>query len=325
MQHLSYKNILVVGSGRLASGIVTNLLQSEATVYFVSDNAQRDKQYIDDNVADWKRYKNIAVNTGRLKYISSLAEAVSADVAICITEEDLVAKQLLIRRLEEYLTPKTIIAANIESFLLEELQEKAKYPGRIIGLNWCDPAHTTYFLELVANDKTPHLIVEDIVAVARNCWSKDPYIAHCGYSVRARLMAAFAREAFYLVENGYATIEDVDRACRNDAGYYLSFAGNCRYMDLMGTYAYGLVMKDLNRELSKADQPPAFFAQLTQAGKTGIANRAGFYHYAEGAKEQWEEQCRKFSFEIKDIIEKYPFNYISEESEMINSKIVLNE
>ncbi len=325
MQQLSCKNILVVGSGRLVSGIVTNLLRSAATVYFVSDNALQDRQYIDDNIADWKRYKNSTIGTGRLKFISSVAEAILADVAICITEEDLLSKQQLVRRLEEHLAPEAIIAVNTESFLLEELQQQAKYPGRIIGLNWCDPAHTTSFLEIIANDKTPHLIVEDIVTAARNCWGKDPYVAYCGYSVRARLMAALAREAFYLVENGYASVEDVDRACRNDAGYYLSFAGNCRYMDLMGTYAYGLVMKDLNRELSKACGLPAFFTQLIHDGKEGMESNMGFYNYSEGAKEQWEEQFRKFSFEIKDIIEKYPFNYAGEETEIVNSKITLNE
>ena len=248
-----------------------------------------------------------------------------AGIAIGITEENLAVKQQLIYQLEEALSPEAIIGLNTESFLLEELQQNAKHPCRIIGLNWCEPAHTTAFLEIIANRLTPDVIVKKVEALAVKGWSKDPYIVHCGYSVRARLMAALAREAFYLVENGYASVEDIDRACRNDAGYYLPFAGNCRYMDMMGTYAYGLVMKDLNRELSKATQPPALFTRLINAGKTGMENKGGFYNYAEGAGEQWEEQFRKFSFEIKAIIEKYPFNYLSKKSEMVSSKITINE
>ena len=325
MERISFKNILVVGTGRMASGIATNLLKAGMQVQCISENTTQDKKYIADNVADWKQYRNITIGTDMLQYLSAVEEAGAADIAVCITGEDLPVKQKLIRQLGQTLSPETIIAVNTESILLETLQENTQYPQRIIGLNWCDPAHTTAFLEIIGNHLTPAGIIKSVETAAVNSWEKDPCIVLCGYSINARLMAALAREALYLIEHGYASIEDIDRACRNDAGYYLPFAGNCRYMDMMGTYAYGLVMKDLNRELSKEAQPPALFARLIETGKTGMENTGGFYNYAAGAGEQWEEQFREFSFEIKEIIEKYPFNYLKEGSKMINSKITLNE
>lgn len=325
MKYLRFKNILVVGGGRLTAGIVTNLLQSEATVYFTSNNIQQDKQFINDNITDWKQNKDIQITVDRLLYIQSASEAIDIDLAVCITEENLVSKQQWIRKLERLLPSETIIATNTESFLLDQLQQQTKHPERIVGLNWCDPAHTTAFLEIIANEMTSPAVVKRVEIAARDYWHKDPYTVYCGYSVRSRLMAALIREAFYLVEHGYASVEDIDRSCRNDAGYYLPFAGNCRYMDLMGSYAYGLVMKDLNRELSKQDQPPSFFIQLINAGKTGMESKAGFYNYAKDEEKGWDEQFRKFSFEIKDIMEKYPFNYLREELQMVNSKITLNE
>ncbi len=325
MDCTGFKNILLTGTGRMVSGVATALLKAGAVVHIVSDNATEDKKYVADNAADWEQYGGVTIDTGRLLYISSAKKATMAGMAIGITEENLMVKQRLIRELEEALSPEAVIALNTESFLLEDLQQNTKHPGRIIGLNWCEPAHTTAFLEIIGNRLTPDVIIKKIEALAVRDWSKDPYIVHCGYSVRARLMAALAREAFYLVENGYASVEDIDRACRNDAGYYLPFAGNCRYMDLMGTYAYGLVMKDLNRELSKQDQPPLFFTQLAEAGKWGMQHKEGFYQYAEGEERQWEKRFRKFSFEIKEIIEKYPFNYLNKEPEMVGSKITLNE
>lgn len=325
MELRSLKNILVAGTGRMASGVATNLLKGGMQVQYISENITLDKKYISDNVADWKQYRNIAICTDNMQYLSAVEEAGMTDIAVCITGEDLPAKQKLIRQLEQELSPETIIAVNTESLLLEALQENTKYPQRIIGLNWCDPAHTTVFLEIIGNHLTPAAVIKSVETAAINNWEKDPCTVLCGYSINARLMAALAREALYLVEQGYASVEDIDRACRNDAGYYLPFAGNCRYMDLMGTYAYGLVMKDLNRELSKATQPPALFARLIQAGETGMENTGGFYNYAAGDGEQWEERFRKFSFEIKDIIDKYPFNYLKEGSKMVNSKITLDE
>ncbi len=116
------------------------------------------------------------------------------------------------------------------------------------------------------------------------------------------------REALYLVDNEYATVEDIDRACRNDPGYYLSFAGNFRYMDLMGPYSYALVMKDLNPELSKADKPPAFVYKMLKDGKTGLHTKKGFYNYSEKEVREWEHLIMKFGYQIEKIISKYPFN-----------------
>jgi 3-hydroxybutyryl-CoA dehydrogenase len=325
MEYTSFKNILVVGTGRMASGIATNLLKAGMQVQLISENTMLDKQYIADNVADWEQYRNITISTDKLQYLSAVEEADVADIAICITEENLTIKQNLIRRLEQALSPETIIAVNTESILLETLQENTKYPQRIVGLNWCNPAHTTAFLEIIGNHLTSAAVIKAIETAAVNSWEKDPCTILCGYSINARLKAALTREALYLVEQGYASVEDIDRACRNDAGYYLSFAGNCRYMDLMGTYVYGLVMKYLNRELSKADAPPPLFAQLLNDGKAGMESGAGFYNYPDDAAEEWEEKYRKFSFEIKTIIDKYPFNYLKEDTEKLKVKITSDE
>ena len=138
-------------------------------------------------------------------------------------------------------------------------------------------------------------------------------------------MAAITREAFFLVDNGYASIEDIDRACRNDAGYYLPFAGNCRYMDLMGTHAYGLVMKDLYKELSQQDKVSDKLADLLADGKLGMEHGNGFYKYTKKAASQWEEKFRQFSFQIKEIIDKYPFNYLDDgvnENPLLKIKVI---
>lgn len=325
MKSVSFQKILLAGSDRLTAGIATSLLRSGAAVHLLSGDPEQQQKFINENIADCNRYEGNVINTDRLQYITSAAEANEAELAIIITEEELAIKRQWISELEAALSAKTIIAFNTESFLLQELQQDAEYPARIIGLNWCHPAHTTAFLEIIVNNSTPAFIAEQLETTARNCWQKDPYIVTAGYSVRARMMAALTREAFYLVENGYASVEDIDRACRNDAGYYLPFAGNCRYMDLMGTYAYGLVMKDLNRELSKQDQLPAFFTSLMEAGKTGMETGAGFYNYTETEQKDWEEKLRKFSFEIKEIISKYPFGFLKEEYKKHSSKITLDE
>lgn len=179
-----------------------------------------------------------------------------------------------------------------------------------MGLNWTEPAHTTLFLEIISSEQSVGL-AEELNRFAKAYWGKDPIVAH-EHGVRSRLISAMAREASFLVDNGYASVEDIDRACRNDAGYYLPFSGNCRYMDLMGTYAYGMVMKDLNPDLSKDKEIPQFFKKVLEEGALGMQNKKGFYAYSSASVNNWRRTMEKFSYQIQDIIEKYPFNYKKE-------------
>jgi 3-hydroxybutyryl-CoA dehydrogenase len=94
-----------------------------------------------------------------------------------------------------------------------------------------------------------------------------------------RLMYAMLREAFFLVENGYASIDDVDRSLRNDLGYWITFAGPFRFMDLTGIPAYAAVMKDLFPELACDTKVPALIARLVKSGARGVSNAHGFYPY----------------------------------------------
>jgi 3-hydroxybutyryl-CoA dehydrogenase len=202
-----------------------------------------------------------------------------------------------------------LIAVNTESIALSKLQANASHPSRIIGLNWVEPAHTTFFLEIIANENNDKATVEALAEEAKKHWNKDPYIVSNALSVRSRLFCAMAREAFYLIENGYATVQDIDRACRNDAGYYLPFAGNFRYMDLMGTHSYAEVMKKLNADLATDTHPPKILTDIVAGGGLGMENNKGFYNYRNGDTADWEKLFSSFSYKIQEIMERYPFNY----------------
>lgn len=233
------------------------------------------------------------------------ASLVEVNLAILVTAEDKDLKKSWISRIEEKVSAETLIAVNTESIGLDVLQENASCPERIIGLNWTEPADQTFFLEIIANETTNASAAAYLEEIARTCWNKDPYVIRGNAGIRMHLLGALIREAFFLVENGYANIEDIDRACRNDAGYYLPFAGNLRYMDLMGTYAYGMVMKDLNRELATDTAVPGFFMNMVERGEWGMDEGGGFYHYKPGEAEKWRKLLGKFSGEIHGLIGKY--------------------
>lgn len=299
--------VLLAGEGNLTNSIATLLLTSGHKVELCNTNRDSSLHCIRRLLSD-SNYPKALVAEERLTIHDSIPADSDARFVILISPEDVTIKKELISKIEKIISSVCPIAINCENIPLSDLQDCSRHPGRIIGLNWTEPAHTTRFLEIVQTKSTSDLVVSYFQSLAVMHWNKDPYIVE-NTGVRNRLLAAMIREAFFLVENGYATIEDIDRACRNDAGYYLSFAGNCRYMDLMGTFGYGVVMKDLNPELSKSSELPDFFYDILQSGGEGISNGNGFYKYSKEQQELWKSTVEKFSYQIKEIIDKYPFDY----------------
>lgn len=304
MKHNGYP-ILIIGNGRLAYSVTVCLSSAGHRVTLVTDNKDEAVDGINNHFLDVARFSDRGAKAG-LPEIAGFDECNTGGygIGIGITSENLSEKRSVILRLEEKMHPGAAIAINTESIPLSSLQEGCAHPERLIGLNWVEPAHTTFFLELIINGRTVKRLADDVYTLAKNYWSKDPYLISHDTGIRARLLSGLVREAFYLVQNGYASIEDIDRACKNDAGYYLPFAGNFRYMDLMGPYAYGLVMKDLNRELSKDAHIPPFFEEIMDQGGLGMDNNKGFYEYDEEEVKRWNEIFRTFSFQIQDIIGK---------------------
>ncbi|MFC7524575.1 3-hydroxyacyl-CoA dehydrogenase NAD-binding domain-containing protein [Parapedobacter sp. GCM10030251] len=282
--NVSLPPIAIVGDGKLAYSVAAMMLRANQETTLLTSDVAAAYSAVKEAVSD---------NVEQLILPSVWPAVLPHRWIVIVTDERIDTKQRLIRRLDECASADALIAINTESIPLAELQTSSRHPERVLGLNWCYPADLTFFLEIISNEKTHPDHLRALQAIATEGWHKDPYTVKSGFSVRARMMAAWAREAFYLVENGYASMESIDRACRNDAGYYLPFAGNFRYMDLMGTYAYGVVMKDLNPELSKATQVP----------DSVIANLQG---YATDQPDDWEKIVRTFSAEIRELILKYP-------------------
>ncbi|MGL4630323.1 MAG: 3-hydroxyacyl-CoA dehydrogenase family protein, partial [Leadbetterella sp.] len=130
-----------------------------------------------------------------------------------------------------------------------------------------------------------------------------------------RIMYAMYREAISLVENGYATVQDVDRACRNDGGFWMPFCGLFRYMDITGLQAYYKVMGDLFPTLNNQTHVPKLIEDIAVKGGNGIVNGDGFYKYTKEEAAEWEKSYEEFAFEISRLMSKYPANFMEKRLE----------
>jgi 3-hydroxybutyryl-CoA dehydrogenase len=238
---------------------------------------------------------------------TNYADLKKTKMVIESTVEDLAVKRQVIREIERAVSNKALIGSNTSAIPVTELQRGARHPERILGLHWAEPANITRFMEIICGNDTSLANAQQAMRFARNL-GKEPSLLRKDIRgfITNRIMYAMLREAFYLVESGFATVADVDRSLRNDYGYWMTFAGPFRFMDLTGIPAYAAVMKDLLPDLSCGTEVPRLMKKVVRSGARGVSNAQGFYRYTPAQAKRWEKLFIEFSHEIRDLAGKYP-------------------
>lgn len=306
----------VVGLGLMGSSIVTCILAAGHEVVALSrhiDKAQESRNRILNFLKQLKEEKILKEDAQnvieRLTITDDYTLLSNCELVIESIFENVDEKKKVFAELEKVLSPAAIIGSNTSAIPVTILQNGMQHPERLLGIHWGEPAHILRFLEIICGEQSNVSYAEKVMTLAAG-WGKEPSLVRNDIRgfITNRLMYAMMREAFHLVEKGYATYEDIDRACRNDMGYWITFAGPFRFMDLTGIPAYLAVAKDLFPELDHSDKPPAYFEQLVQEGAKGVSNAHGFYPYTKHSAEKWEKLFVDFTYDIRKLSEKYPQN-----------------
>lgn len=234
-------------------------------------------------------------------------ELAECDIVIESITENIAAKKKVINNIENVVSDKALIGSNTSGIPVTELQRRARHPERILGIHWGEPAHTLRFMEIICGKETSPAMAEAAMRLAAD-WGKEPTLLRRDIRgfLTNRVFYAMLREAFYLVEAGYATPADLDRSLRNDLGYWITFAGPFRMMDLMGLPAFEAVMHDLFPELNCAKRTPRLMEKLVKSGARGITNQKGFYRYTPAQAKRWERLFLQFSYDIRALAQRYP-------------------
>ena len=236
----------------------------------------------------------------------NLKAVADAEIVFESVPEDLKLKRQLFQQLEGIVSENCILATNTSAIPISLLQQDAQRPERILGVHWDDPAHIKRFLEIVPGTATSRECVEHVATLAAT-WGKEPSLLRKeirGF-ITNRISYAMFREACHLVDSGVCTVEDVDRAMRNDVGWWMPICGPFRYMDLMGVDGYYRVMGDLLPDLTTDPGIPKLMCDVVEGGGRGITNGRGFYQYSPDEAKSWQEKFLAFNYQIRRLTDKF--------------------
>lgn len=283
------KNITVIGSGVMGSGIAQSFAMGGYAVV-VNDIAEKNlvkaEQLILDNlsllaaegVLSEKKKQDAAAN---LVYKRELAEAVQeADVIIEVIPEVIELKWDLYQKLDALIGPDTIIASNTSTFPLSTLAEKAPFPERMMITHFFNPGHLVPLVEIVKHQKTRQDVVDTTMNLIRSI-GKTPVLLKKeipGF-IANRLQTALMREAFYLLEEGVASAEDIDAAVTAGPGFRWAFTGPIEIADFGGLDTWQRVFENVAPALDQSVEAPKIIRELVEENKLGTKTGEGIFSY----------------------------------------------
>jgi len=224
----------------------------------------------------------------------------------CVIEIPAIKKSVY-QKIEKVVTKNTVIASNTSAIPISELQNHLEHPGRFLGIHWAEPAYLSRFMEITCGSSSDIEHANWVYELA-HCWGKEPTLLRKDLRgfITNRLMYAVYREGLSLVEKGEATLEDVDKAFRYDAGSWMTLMGIFRRMDFMGLADQFEIFKTVFPKLCNDDNITPLMQHMVDIDARGTRNLLGLYPYTEEEARKWEEAFVLFNMEIFKLAEMYP-------------------
>jgi 3-hydroxybutyryl-CoA dehydrogenase len=215
----------------------------------------------------------------KLKFTTDLAELADRQLVIEAIIEDEDVKTGVFAELDRVITdPDAVLASNTSSIPIMKLAAATARPGRVLGLHFFNPVPVLPLVELVST------LVTDKAAAARTeefaSAVLGKQVVRCsdrsGFVVNA-LLVPYLLSAIRMVEAGFATVEDVDKAVVAGLSHPM---GPLRLSDLVGLDTLKLIADKMYQEFKDPQYgPPPLLLRMVEAGLLGKKSGKGFYSY----------------------------------------------
>ena len=214
----------------------------------------------------------------RIRFSTSLEDLAVAELVVEAIPERMELKAQLFARLDAICPPDTILATNTSSLSVTELSVTTGRPGKVIGMHFFNPAPVMKLVEVVRTVVTEPSVVEDVEALAARLGKTDVTIGDKAGFIANALLFGYLNHAVSMVENRYASREDVDAAMRLGCGLPM---GPLALMDLIGIdTAYEILVTMYQQSRNRLHAPAPLIKQMMTAGLLGRKSGRGFYTYA---------------------------------------------
>ena len=213
----------------------------------------------------------------RIQLVGSVEEAArEADLVIEAVPEEMDSKIEIFTLLDKFCRPSTILASNTSSLSVTEIASVTYRPRKCVGMHFFNPVHKMKLLEVVRALETDDETIDAAAEVGRRMGKEVVVIKESPGFITSRINAMIGNEAFYMLQEGIASAEDIDKALRLGLNHPM---GPFELVDLVGLDTRLHILEYLHKSLGEKFRPAPLLVQHVKAGRLGRKTGRGVFDY----------------------------------------------
>ena len=273
----------VLGGGRMGAGIAHAFLAAGATVKVVDINEEataaakaRVEKAIQGSIdrgaegtfESWAERLSLSTDVNDFAGFELVVEAVPESMDLKTTAFNNIAQA----------APQAVVATNTSSLSVSELADTVT--NDVIGLHFFNPVPASKLVEVVVAKSTPDALVETAKGWVEDLGKTAVVVNDAPGFASSRLGVAIALEAIRMVEDGVASVRDIDNAMV--LGYKFPI-GPLELTDIVGLDVRLGIAEYLESTLGERFTPPQLMRDMVARGELGRKSGKGFYDYKDDA------------------------------------------
>ncbi len=199
-----------------------------------------------------------------------------ADLLIEAVPEEMEVKLEIFTIFDKFARPAAILASNTSSLSITELAAITFRAENCIGMHFFNPVPKMKLLEIVRALETSEATVQTCVEAGRRMGKEVVVIRESPGFITSRINAMIGNEAFYMLQEGIASPEDIDKALKLGLNHPM---GPFELVDLVGLDVRLNILEYLHKTLGEKYRPSPLLAQYVKAGRLGRKSGRGVYDY----------------------------------------------
>jgi 3-hydroxybutyryl-CoA dehydrogenase len=278
------ERICVVGMGTMGSQIGVVCARAGFTTSLVDTSEERTRKGMESihSFLQTQEQKGKitadAVNyvMSRIRSSTEMTAASDADLVIEAVHEELEVKRDVFRKLDQIAPPHAILTTNTSTISISAIAAATNRADQCIGTHFLIPAGLTPLVEVVRGIETSDETHRTVIDFLEKCGKGTVTAMDSPGFVINRLYLPMVNEAFFALESGLASAEDIDRSCTRGLGFPL---GPLAAADAFGLDVLLACMNTFRRELGDKYRPSPLLVRLVSAGHLGRKTGKGVYDY----------------------------------------------
>lgn len=279
------QNVAVIGAGTMGTGIaVVSARAGYRTIIHDVDEAGVTRgldtvdRFLRRSAEKGKLSEQVAARAREsVSGTTRLTELASADVVIEAVNEDLSTKQQLFTALDEVVSRDALLHTNTSTLPVTGIAAGSKYPGRVVGTHYCNPAPLMRLVEVARGRHTADAPHDRTVAFLERVGKTTVTTADRPGFIVNRFLIPWENDVIRALESGLGTVESIDEAVTGALGHPM---GPFTLLDIVGLDIHREVAMRLYEQFHEPRfAPPPLVEQMVAAGDLGRKTGRGFYTY----------------------------------------------